>query len=94
MSSCSLLLACTYKIYNGIMSPEQEAEYLLSCRAFAQQYALFHAHLFLSFPAASAVGIITQQSACLCSVSFYGLLHAAVSVLALLHAALQALLHC
>ena len=37
MSSCSLLLACTYKIYNGIMSPEQEAEYLLSCRAFAQQ---------------------------------------------------------
>ena len=37
MSSCSLLLACTYKIYNGIMSPEQEAGYLLTCRAFAQQ---------------------------------------------------------
>lgn len=37
--SCSLLLACTYKIYNALRSENLEAEFLLQCRAFAQQCA-------------------------------------------------------
>ena len=33
------MLACTYKIYTAILSEDQEAEYLLKCRAFAEQCA-------------------------------------------------------
>ncbi len=40
MMSCSLLLACTYKIYNALRSENLEAEFLWQCRAFAQQCAL------------------------------------------------------